>query len=112
MKLTESQMDVASQLASPTPTTPTPAKVRKTRKVKSARAPRVVDPAEAEIKAQAKQAIAAHRLSLKSDAMLAKIGGHLETMSAASVTRLGEMVAAKLLQLEEQLHRRQTAQNT
>ena len=105
-------MDVASQLASPTPTTPTPAKRARKPKVKSARAPRVVDPAEAEIKAQAKQAIAAHRLSLKSDAMLAKIGGHLETMSAASVTRLGEMVAAKLLQLEEQLHRRQTAQNT
>ena len=82
------------------PATTTPAKRTRKPKVKTARAPRVVDPAEAEIKAKAKQAIAAHRISLKSDSMLAKIGVQLETMSAASVTRLGELVAAKLRQLD------------
>ena len=86
---------------SPAAPTTTPAKVRKTRKVKPARAPRVVDPAIAQIRAEAAQRVKDHRLALKSAAKLAKIEAQLENMSAESHVKLHEILEAKLRQRAE-----------
>ena len=81
-----------------TPPTTTLAKARKTRKVKSARAPRVADPAIAQIRLEAKQRVAAHRLELKSAAKLVKIEVALDSMSSESHVKLHEILEAKLRQ--------------
>ena len=97
MKLTTENLDAP---ATPeTPATPTPAKRTRKLKVKSARSPRVVDPAVAEIKAEAKRRISAHRLSLKSDAILDKWSVQIQNMTRETLVRLLQIVDSKLFEM-------------
>ena len=70
----------------PTPTPP--AKARKTRKAKPERSRKPIDPAIAQIRAEAKERVRAYRLAQKSGAVLARIESDCEKLTLDDKAKL------------------------
>lgn len=84
---------------SPTTPTTTPAKRGRKPKAKSARAPRVIDPAIAQIRAEAKQRVAAHKLAMKSGAVLARIESACAKLTPDDKAKLAQRLTNSLTEI-------------